>query len=221
MGDEEENFAKFLEVSSSSKLKTKLKTNRYNMTTFDTKVVDSRIFTLLDSNNNKYLTFYDFGNFVRTFDLYAKVDNRDADRVIVSDISSAFSTYSAEFRARSNRFTLIEQDLYIDPFYVLAITRMDDYVHHFLRRSDPTTIKEVELHLVLDRINLKNFPAAHLDKCARGKDGNGIPKYDWECGITTAITKSLKYFEYTRDLSDIKSHGFNLTYSAYDYAGSK
>merc|ERR1711957_1003528 len=122
MGDEEENFAKFLEVSSSSKLKTKLKTNRYNMTTFDTKVVDSRIFTLLDSNNNKYLTFYDFGNFVQTFDLYAKVDNRDADRVIVSDISSAFPTYSAEFRARSNRFTLIEQDLYIDPFYVLAIT---------------------------------------------------------------------------------------------------
>ena len=226
--DEEENFAKFLEVKSSSGSKIKSKTKRFNNTSaFNEDVVSERIFNMLDSNNNHLLTFYDFANFIQTFDLYAKVDNRDADRVIVSDIYTAFTdysdlpTYSSEFRARSKRFSLIEPDLYIDPFYVLAITRMDDYVHHFLRRGDPTTIKEVELHLVLDRINLKNFPAAHLDKCARGKDANGIPKYDWECGITTAINRSLKFFEYSRDLADIKSHGLNLTYSAYDYASEK
>ena len=219
--DEEENFNKFLELSSSSKSK------RYNNTAnYIPSLVDNRIFNLLDSNSNLKLTFYDFGNFVQTFMLYAQTDNRDADRVIVSDIYNGFTsysdlpTYSTEFKARSNRFSLLDQDLYIDPFYVLAITRMDDYVQHYLRRSDPTAIKEIELHLILDKINLKNIPAAHLAKCARGNDANGIPKYDWECGITTAINRALKYFEYTRDLSDIKTHGFNLTYSAYDYASS-
>jgi hypothetical protein len=220
--DEEENFGKFLE--------TRSRVQRYNITGFNAteeKKVDGRIFKLLDSNNNKVLTYYDFANFVQTFSLYQKTDNRDADRVIVSDIATAFTEYSdlptisSEFRSRSHRFNLIEPDLYIDPFYTLAVTRMDDYVHHFLRRGDPTTVKEVELQLILDRINLKNFPAAYLNKCARGKDANGIPKYDWECSITTAITRALKYFEYTRDLSDIKSHGFDMHYTDYNYASSK
>jgi len=217
--DEEENFGKFLEMKSTVK--------RYNNTNYNVKSVDSRIFKLLDSNNNNVLTYYDFANFVQTLTMYEKTDSRDADRVIVSDLGTAFSEYtnlpiySSEFRARSHRFNLIDGDLYMDPFFCLAITRMDDYVHHFVRRADPTTVKEIELHLILDKINLKNFPAAHLHKCARGKDDNGIPKYDWECAVTTAINRALKYLEYTRDLSDIKTHGFNLTYTQYDYAGSK
>lgn len=215
--EEEEFSGKFLE----------LKTKRYNNTSFNVKQVDARIFRLLDSNSNHFLTFYDFANFIQTFTLYEKTDSRDSDRVIVSDIAGAFSgysslpLYSSEFRARSNRFNLLDSDIYIDPFYTLAVTRMDDYVHHYIRRSDPTTVKEIELHLILDRINLKNFPAAHLDKCARGKDSNGIPLYDWECSIIAAINKALKYLEYTRDMKDIKSHGFNLTYTQYDYANSK
>jgi len=191
------------------------------------KMIEARVFNLLDSNNNHALTFYDFGNFIQTLTLYAKTDSRDADRVIVSDIASAFTeysdlpSYSSEFKARSRRFELIDSDLYMDPFFTLAVTRMDDYVHHFLRRADPTTVKEIEMNLILEKINLKNFPAAYLDKCNRGKDSNGIPKYDWECGIVTAINRALKYLEYTRDMRDIKQHGFNLTYTSYDYAHAK
>ena len=217
--DEEENFGKFPEMKSELK--------RYNNTGYNTASVDGRIFKLLDSNNNNVLTYYDFANFVQTMTLYAKTDARDADRVIVSDLASAFTGYSAlpiystEFRARSNRFNLIDSDLYMDPFFALAITRMDDVVHHYLRRSDTTTVKELELHLILNKMNLKNFPAAYLTKCTRGKDVNGIPKYDWECAISTAITKALKFLEHSRDLKDIKSHGFNLTYTQYGYADSK
>jgi hypothetical protein len=221
--DEEENFSKFLELST----KTKSQVQRYNNTNFNLTQVDNSIFNLLDSNSDNVLTFYDFGNFVQTFALYYKTDTRNSDRVIVQDIATAFTQYSdlplysAEFRARSQRFNLIEPDLYIDPFYTLAFTRMDDYVQHYIRRVDPTTVKEIELNLILNKINLKNFPAAYLVKCARGKDSNGIPNYDWECALTTAITRVLKYFEYTRDLSDIKQNGLNLTYTGYDYANSK
>jgi hypothetical protein len=157
--DESDNFSKFLELSSKN---TKANLQRYTVEVANQTVIDDRIFKLLDSNNNNYLTFYDFGNFIQTFFLYQKTDSRDADRVIVSDIYTAFTEYSdlpmisTEFRTRSKRFSLIEQDLYIDPFYTLAVTRMDDYVHHFLRRADPTTVKEVELNLIFDRINLKN-----------------------------------------------------------------
>ena len=146
---------------------------------------------------------------------------------IVSDIANKFTRYSdfpiysSEFKIRSKRFNLLDQDIYIDPFYALAIIRMDDYMEQYIRRDDPTTVKEIEMYLILDKINLKNFPAAFLAKCIRGKDLNGIPKYDWECGIITAINKALKFLEYKRDLNDIKSHGFDLTYTTYDYANSK
>lgn len=223
--DEDEFFGqKFLELGNEEKAQ------RFNNTNYTKKVVkliESRVFNLLDSNNNQHLTFYDWGNFIQTLTLYAKTDSRDADRVIVSDVEAAFSgysdlpMYSSEFKARSRRFAQLDQDLYLDPFFTLAITRMDDYVHHHLRRSDPTTVREIEMHLILDKINLKNFPAAYLEKCNRGKDDNGIPKYDWECGIITAINRALKYLEYSRDMHDIKKHGFNLTYTQYDYASSK
>jgi hypothetical protein len=221
--DEEENFSKFLELST----KTKAQVKRYNNTNFNLTQVDNSIFNLLDSNSDNVLTFYDFGNFVQTFALYYKTDSRHSDRIIVSDIATAFTEYSdlplysSEFRARSKRFNLIEPDLYIDPFYTLAITRMDDYVQHFIRRIDPTTVKEIELNLILNKMNLKNFPSAYLIQCVRGKDSNGIPIYDWECALTTAITRVLKYFEYSRDISDIQQNGLNLTYTDYDYANSK
>jgi hypothetical protein len=224
--DEEDNFYKFLEIKANSKnrIMTNEKMRRYNETTFNLQQVDQRIFTLLDSNSDQFLTFYDFGNFVQTFSLYYNTDSRNADRVIVGDIGKAFQEYSdlpmysSEFKARSNRFNLIDQDLYIDPYYTLAITRMDDYVQHYLRRNDPTTVKEVELNLILSKINLKNYPAAYLDKCRRGKDDNGIPRYDWECAIIDGIQRSLKYFEYTRDISDINANGLNMTFTQYDYA---
>jgi hypothetical protein len=227
--DEEDNFGKFLEIKSNENLNTfaQINAQRYNNTEFNADSVGNRVFKLLDSNTNGVLTFYDFANFIQTLTLYKKTDIRDADRIIVSDLTRQFThyselpIYSEEFKVRSERFKLLEQDIYIDPFFTLAITRMDDYVKHFIRRADPTTVKEIELNLILDQINLKNFPAALLSKCNRGKDSNGIPKYDWECGITTAINKALRYLEYSRDLKDIQSHGFNLTYTKYDYADSK
>ena len=57
---------------------------------------------------------------------------------------------SEEFRVRAKRFIMIDQDLYIDPYYTLAIIRMDDYVRHDLRKSDPTTVKEIEINQKID-----------------------------------------------------------------------
>lgn len=215
--DEEDNFAKFLEVSN----------RRYNNTLYNKKIVDQRIFNLLDSNNNNFLTFYDFGNFIQILTLYGKLDNRDADRVIVSDLFKGFTeysdlpVYSSEFNTRGHRFALLEQDFYIDPFFALVVARIDDFVSHYVRREDPSTVKEIELQLIFSKMNMKHFPVAFIERCSRGKDSNGIPKYDWECAISEAINRSLKYLEYSRDVKDIKDHGFNLTYTSYDYPSSK
>jgi len=214
--NEDDSLGKFLEIRSGAL--------RYNNTAYYQPLVLKRIFTLLDSNEDGYLNFYDFANFIQVFYLYNSVDVKHADRVLVGNIQSAFTehsdfpTISEEFREKAKRFTLLDQDLYIDPFYALAIIRMDDYVSHFLRKSDPTTVKELELNLIFDKINLKNFPSQYLDKCKRGNDDDGIPKFDWECSIAKAISRALVYLEHTRDVNDIKSHGFNLTYTSIDIA---
>ncbi len=213
---EDDGLQKFLEVSSSAE--------RYNNTSYYQPLVLKRIFKLLDSNEDGFLSFFDFGTFIQTFHLYNLVDQRHADRVLVGSLytimteHSDFPAVSEEFRERAKRFSMIDQDLYIDPYYTLAIIRMDDYVRHYLRKSDPTTLKEIELNYLLEKINLKNFPVVYLSKCKRGNDDDGIPKFDWECSITKAITKTLHYLEHFRDLKDIKAHGFNLTYTAIDIA---
>ena len=216
MYSEDDNLAKFLEVGSSSE--------RYNVTTYYQPLVLKLVFSLLDSNEDGFLSFFDFGTFIQTFYLYNLVDERHADRVLVGNLYTKMTEHSdvpavsEEFRDRAKRFSMIDQDLYIDPYYSLAIIRMDDYVRHYLRKSDPTTVKEIEVNYLLEKINLKNFPIVYLSKCSRGKDDDGIPKFDWECSITKAITKTLTYLEHTRDLNDIKAHGFNLTFTAIDIA---
>lgn len=216
MYSEDDNLAKFLEVGSSSE--------RYNNTAYYQPLVLKRIFSLLDSNEDGSLSFFDFGTFIQTFYLYNLLDERHADRVLVGNLytkmieNSDVPAVSEEFRDRAKRFSMIEQDLYIDPYYSLAIIRMDDYVRHYLRKSDPTTVKEIEVNYILEKINLKNFPIVYLSKCSRGKDDDGIPKFDWECSITKAVTRALTFLEHTRDLNDIKAHGFNLTYTAIDTA---
>ena len=218
MYTEEDNLAKFLEVSSSAE--------RHNNTSYYQPLVLKRVFSLLDSNEDGFISFFDFGTFIQTFYLYNIVDERHADRVLVGNLYTKMSEHSdspavsEDFKERAKRLSTIDQDLYIDPYYALAIIRMDDYVRHFLRKSDPTTVKEIEVKLILEKINLKHFPMVYLSKCSRGKDEDGIPKFDWECAIIKAITKTITYLEHTRDLNDIKSHGFNMTYTAIDTASA-
>ena len=100
---------------------------------------------------------------------------------------------------------MLDQDLYIEPYQTLTILRIDDYFHHYLRKSDPTTVKEIELNLILEKINLKNFTSQYLEKCKREKDEDGITKFNWECSITKAIGKTLTYLEYVVNAGDIKA----------------
>lgn len=216
--NEEDNLAKFLEVKSS------VSNNRYNVTNYNQNLVLKRIFTILDSKEEGFLTFYDFANFIQVFYLYNVLDERHADRVLVGNVHRGFTektdypVYSENFRERAKRFAMLDQDIYIDPFYTLSIMRLDDFVQQYVRKSDPTTVKEIELGFVFEKLNLKNFPSQYLVKCNRGKDEDGIPKIDWECAVIKAVAKTLKFLEHSRDLSDIKAHGFNLTYTAIDIA---
>jgi len=216
---EGESMGKFLEITNF------VSSGRHNNTSYYQPLALKRIFSLLDSNNEGYLSFYDFGVFIQTFYLYNNVDIKHADRVLAGTLFTRFSeyselpVYSELFKEKSKRFSILDQDVYIDPYYALAIIRMDDYVSHYLRKSDPTSVKEIELNLILEKINLKNFPLHFLSKCSRGKDENEIPKFDWECSLTKAITKTLYHLEHTRDLSDIKDHDLKLTFTVIDTAG--
>ena len=216
---EDDYLNKFLEIKST------VYTSRTNVTSVNIEKCINRIFTLLDTDDDHFINFYEFGLFIQTFFIYTKVDERHSDKALVGSILTEFTEHftkpmvSQTFRDRARRFSMIEQDLYIDPFYTLAVMRMDDLVNYFARKSDPTTIKEIELRLLLEKFSLNKFPDVYINKCFRGKDEDGVPKYDWECSIIKAITRTIKYEEHKTDLEDIKTHGFNLNYTQIDYAG--
>lgn len=219
---EDDHFMKFLELQS----KFMTETARHNNTNYDQQAVLKRIFTLLDSDEDEHITFFDFGIFLQTFYLYNKIDIHHKDRLLVGEVYNSFTEHfdlplvSEKFRESAKRFSMLEQDTYIDPFFTLVIIRLNDSVSPFVRKGDPTTVKEIELLMILDKISLKNFPLKYLKSCTRGNDQDGIPKYDWECSVIKAIQKTLTYLENIRDISDTKKYSLNLAYTVIDSADS-
>jgi len=175
------------------------------------------LFSILDSDIDGYITFYDFGSFVQVAYLFSKFDPFNKGKMLAGDIYDKIGTYSDyptvsfSIRERAKRFNMINQDLYVDLMRALMMFRIDDIMEANVRRSDKTTLYEVELKHIFSNINLGAVPDGYLNKCLRGADDNGIPKYDWECAFISSFTLTLNYLESSVFYATTK--GANLTLS--------
>lgn len=205
--DEENHFLKFAQTSEKI-LKGKSKSN-YRLEngllpanfTFNRVQTAKWLFQILDNNSDGTISFYDFGNFVQVAYLFAKLDPYGKGKVLAGDIYDKISTYSDyptvsyHMKERAKRFNMLNQDLYVDLMRALTMFRIDDIMEASLRRSDRTTLYEIELKHIFANINLGAVPDGHFVTCLRGADDNGIPKYDWECAFISSMTLTLNYYE--------------------------
>jgi hypothetical protein len=106
---------------------------------------------------------------------------------------------------------MINQDLQINVFELLVIFKIDDIVDFYVRDSDKSTLYEVDIKNILQKAGLRYIPDAYLNKCLRGNDINNIPKYDWECAITTGISSMSLFYEASYSYLQAKNNGLNLT----------
>ena len=189
---------------------------------FNISQVGGNIFNLLDTNNDGWVSFQDFGHMMQLIYIFNKNDVYGKGVLTIGKIIDVFKSYS-EYprislvnRQRVRRLDMINQDLQINAFELLVIFKIDDIVDYYVRASDKTTLYEVDLKNILAKCGLRYMPDAYLNKCLRGNDMNNIPKYDWECSITSGITLMSQYYEAAFSYTLAKVNGLNITNTVFN-----
>jgi len=191
-------------------------TKNHNLT-FSLINTSALFFEILDHDNDKYLDFYEFGTFIQVSYLFTKFDPYYKGRLLAGDLYEKFTQYSDLpvlnylVRERAKRFNLIPQDIYLDLSTTLLVMRIDDIISTFVRRTDKTTLYEVEIKNILSFTNMRFIPDNTLNKCLRGTDQNNVPLYDWECSFIESLILNLKYYEYS--YAYLTTNNLNLTLS--------
>lgn len=188
---------------------------------FNANTTYTYLFNALDNDADGYLNFYDYGSFIQVAYLFTKFDNFKKGRIVAGELFERFSQYSDlpvasyHLRERAKRFNSIPQDLYFDVYSAVLVLKIDDIINTVVRRTDKTTIYEVELKNILNSVNLKFVPDSILNKCLRGTDANNTPLYDWECAFMQAVTKTLNYYETSYNYLTAKTQNITLTNTVF------
>jgi hypothetical protein len=178
-------------------------------------------FNILDNDNDGYLQFYDFANFMQIAYLFQKFDPYNKGKIVAGDLFEKFENYADFpyvgyiFRERAKRFNLFPQDQYMDLLRATLIMRIEDIINVNTRRVDPTTLYEIELKTIFANVNLGAVPDSYLNKCLRGVDDKDIPKYDWECAFIQGVTLALNYLESSSSYLTAKKANINLSKTTF------
>lgn len=183
--------------------------------------VATRIFNLLDINSDGFLESYDYGIFIQMGLIFGKCDVNNKGYILAGDAFDQFNNWSdyprmsTKTKDFTKRLSQINQDKYINFYNILTLVRIDDIVSLYSRRSDPTTLNEIELKRVFMKCNLLNVSDSHLTKCLRGLDSKKVPKYDWECAFMTGLEENIDYEETAMFYNTMKNNNLNLTKTVF------
>lgn len=172
----------------------------------------SRLFKVLDSDEDGFIDFYDFGMFIQITTLFADADAHNRGKVLAGVLheklseSSGLPTLNSKFRDRAKRFGLINQDVNFDVYNALVLMKMEEIAFHYARKEDPSLVFEIDLKQIFARIGLVNVPDGHIKGCLRGDldEGYKQKKFDWECAIVIGLKETLDFIEQANDLRKIK-----------------
>jgi len=189
--------------------------------TFNQNITCNYLFNIVDNDQDGWINFYDFGNFMQIVYLFGKFDTYNRYKIVAGDLYEKYTNY-AEFPAvsfvtkeRAKRFNLLQQDIYVDVLRTVLVLRIDDIIKATVRRVDPTTLYEVELKNIFANVNMRAVPDALLNHCLRGMDDNKVPKYDWECAFIEGLTATLKYYENSDAYLTTKSQNLTLANTVF------
>lgn len=190
-------------------------------TTINNTEVMSRVFILMDTNNDGYLEFYEYGLLIQITHIFARIDTLKKGYILAGDAFEKYSEWSeypkisTKLRSFANRMNLINQDSYIHLFNIMVLLRVDDNAALYTRRSDPSTLYELELKKLFLKLNLGNANDDHYRKCIRGVDSRKIPIFDWDCAFSIALQDNINVEESALSYNTVKANGISLTSTVF------
>ncbi len=224
--DESDHFLKsFLETSAAVEMRARKNKGKWsiqeavnNITAYSFKqnTTMQYIFKMIDSNSDGFLTFFDFGSLIQVNYLFGKFDIYQKGRMVSGDLYDNFTSYT-DFplvghlvRERARKFNLFPQDLYADFYSILLTLKIEDLVNVSARRTDKSTLFEVELKNIFAMVNRHFVPDAYLDRCLRGVSADNIPLYDWECSYVQSEIRTLTFYENSFDRLTTSANNITL-----------
>jgi len=213
------------QAKSSLTTKEQIRNTLTQSAAFNKNATYSKLFTVLDADEDGFVDFYDFGIFVQVVTLFAEADVQNRGRVVAGVLLEKFSetsglpTLNSKFREKAKRFGLINQDTNFDVLNALVIMKIDDIAFHYARKEDPSLLLEIELKQIFQRTGLINIPDGHITGCIRGLTKGYDPrKYDWECAVIIALKETLDFIERANDMTKMKSNNIKLGMTTYKNA---
>ena len=180
-----------------------------------------KMFKILDSDEDDYITFYDFGEFIQVFHIYEQLDQKNKGRLFTGElydgvkISSGIPSISQKFKYKAKKLSLLEQDTYIDVYSFLVVIKMEEFVNRYKRKSTPDLLTEIELIGILKKFEYDEIPFTKYSECGRGTTKDQIKLFDWECAFTKVIRETLYFYEKSADY--ITAMSYNMTLSSVNF----
>jgi len=210
--------AKAAATTAAAKAQWSLHEAAKNISAFDFRLNDTMqfIFKVIDMNSDGFINFLDFGSLVQINYLFSKFDTYQKGRIVSGDLYDNFTNY-ADFpmvsyltRLRARKFNSFPQDLYADLYSVILTLKIEDLVNVSARRTDKSTLFEVELKNIFAMVNRRFSPDAYLDRCLRGVSVDNIPLYDWECSYVQSEIRTLTFYENSFDRLTVQKNNLTL-----------
>ncbi len=188
---------------------------------YDEEKIIKKMFTVLDSDEDDYLDFYDFGLLIQIFQIYDEIDNINKGRIFAGELyegilkSSGIPSISPSFKQKAKRLSLLEKDVYVDVFTFIIMVKFDDFIERFKRLTTPDLLTEIDINSILKKLDLEGIPFSKYAECARGHTKQDIKLLDWECVFLNIIKETLHFYEKSEQY--ITARNYNMTLSTMDF----
>lgn len=193
---------------------------------YDEERIIKKIFKILDSDEDDFISFYDFGLFVQVFHLYSDIDSKNKGRLFAGELyqglinSNGIPAISNLFKNKAKRLSVLDQDTYVDVLTFLIVIKMEDFVERYKRVSNPNVISEIELLGILKKLEFEGVPYSKYSECVRGKTKDEVKAFDWECVFTRIIKEALYFYEKSTDYITAKSYNMTLSTVEFEFPKS-
>jgi hypothetical protein len=179
------------------------------------------IYHLMDFPQNNCVNFEEYAFFIQVIYLFKRFDKYNKGKLTALALNEDFRKYSEypkvshRINERIDKLRIISDETYLNPFYTYALLRVEDVAQQYVNQDFYSeSVNEVNIHLILERINIRDYPEDLMRSCLKGYGEDNlnmkVPEYDWVCVVGKAVKHVSTFLETTTNKKITQKHKIKL-----------
>jgi len=202
--------------------------NTNMMKNFNFEAVSEMFFNLMDFPKQQKINFEEFLNFIQLAYMMKNFDTHKIGKLTANELYQKFSTFvgfpkpSVKILSRIDNLKLVGDNTYLNLFYTYGLFRIEDFKNLYARKDDLNNlINEVDLKLVLQMLNINEYPIKRLDHdIITHKDNDKInlnlPYYDYKKAIGDSINTVSILLQNEENFKIVQANGLKLENTVFE-----